>query len=403
MIQRDGSVTWVAILGASCAAILAAGGAGGCSSHGAASDSGVAATAGHSGAGGAAGSSAPACPPGAGGTAVAGAGGGPIGGAPGGTAGAAGQGQPGCALPTGPAGTWVEVTGPSGLSGFTVTDAFAVAADDLMFAGSTFVPTGIPAPVDVEIVRWTHGCWSTELAISPTVTASPHASVHGRSPSDVWATAADLLYHRDANGWTQFRDETWRNTVHQPPFGEPLQFNRVRAAAANDVWIAATSNLLHLSGESWTTYNFDDPGYPTTGATIGFSFNDIWIDSPTSLWFVGPSDQVGNTMDFGFVHHFDGTSWTRTGVGVGGVYAIWRGGTVLWLAESTLANVNGQTAVLSLRAFDGSERAGGADRRYRARPWLAHDDQPLRPSCGRCLGGGRGRRPLRRSGLVAGC
>ena len=170
----------------------------------------------------------------------------------------------------------------------------------------------------------------------------------------MWATAADLLYHRDANGWTQFRDETWRNTVHQPPFGEPLQFNRVRAAAANDVWIAATSNLLHLSGESWTTYNFDDPGYPTTGATIGFSFNDIWIDSPTSIWFVGPSDQVGNTMDFGFVHHFDGTSWTRTGVGVGGVYAIWRGGTVLWLAESTLANVNGQTAVLSLRAFDGT-------------------------------------------------
>ncbi|HVY36841.1 MAG TPA: hypothetical protein VHM31_02870, partial [Polyangia bacterium] len=276
-------------------------------------------------------------------------------GAPAGDAtGAAGQGQPGCALPTGPAGTWVEVPPPPELTGFMATDAFAVGSNDLMFAGSAFVSMGLPAPANAEIVRWKDGCWTTELTMDPTVTAPPHASVHGTGPDDVWATAADLLYHRDSSGWTRFRDETWRNMVRQPPFMEPLQFNRVRAAAPGDVWIAATSNVLHLSDEAWTTYNFDDPSYPGNSASIGFSFNDIWIDSPTSLWVVGSSDQVGNTMDFGFVHHFDGTGWTHDGVGVDLVYAIWRGGPVLWLAESTLALVNGQTARLSLRAFDGT-------------------------------------------------
>ncbi len=337
VIQRERSVKWVAAVTAACAATLAAG-AGGCSSHGGGADSGVASGAGHPGGGGSGGSSAPGCPPGSGG----------------GGGGAAGDGQPGCSIPTGPAGTWVEIAAPSNLNGFSVTDAFAVGADDLLFAGSTFLPTGVPEPAGAEIVRWKHGCWTAELMIAPTVTAPPHASVHGSGPDDVWATAADLLYHRDANGWTRFTDETWRNMVRQPPFMEPLQFNRVRAAAPDDVWIAATSNLLHLSGEAWTTYNFDDPSYPTSGATIGFSFTDIWIDSPRSVWFVGPSDQVGNTMDFGFVHHFDGANWTRTGVGVGGIDAIWRGGALLWLAQSTLANVNGQTTRLSLRAFDGT-------------------------------------------------
>ncbi|HVT08442.1 MAG TPA: hypothetical protein VHO67_13365, partial [Polyangia bacterium] len=272
----------------------------------------------------------------------------------GGTTGAAGEGEPGCALPVGPAGTWVEIPAPAGLAGFTATDAFAVGSNDLMFAGSTFVSMGLSAPANAEIVRWTDGCWTTELMIDPTVTEAPHASVHGTGPNDVWAVAADLLYHRDASGWTRFSDETWRNMVRQPPFMEPLQFNRVRAAAPGDVWVAATSNVLHLSGGAWTTYNFDDANYPAMGATIGFSFNDIWIDSPTSVWVVGPSDQVGNTMDFGFVHHFDGTSWTHDGVGVDQVYAIWRAGAVLWLAQSTLAVLNGQTARLSLRAFDGT-------------------------------------------------
>src|SRR6185295_6797553 len=103
-----------------------------------------------------------------------------------------------------------------------------------------------------------------------------------------------------------------------------------------------------------TTYNFDSAGYPDASASIGFSFADIWIDAPNSIWAAGSADQVGNTMEPGFVHHFDGANWTHTPVGVFAIFAIWRGGSVLWLAQPTLADVNGQTESLTMRAFDGT-------------------------------------------------
>jgi hypothetical protein len=291
-----------------------------------------------------------------GGPGVVGAAGTPAGG---GAAGAGGQGQPGCPIPSGPAGSWVEVPAPSGQSGFHVSDAFAVASDDLLFAGSTFDPAG-PAPAtNARVLRWTEGCWTVELTIPASVTTPDAPSVHGTGPNDLWATASDLIFHRDAQGWTAFADQTWRSLVRQPPsFVGPIEFRRVRAAAANDFWVAASSNVLHWSGQSWTTYNFDDPSYPNASASVGFSFNDIWIDSPSAVWAVGPSDQVGNTMSEGYVHHFDGANWTHTAVGVGGVLAIWRGGTVLWLAQPTLDEVNGQQATLALRAFDGIKAPG---------------------------------------------
>lgn len=101
--------------------------------------------------------------------------------------------------------------------------------------------------------------------------------------------------------------------MKQPPFGDPIEFHRVRAAAANDIWIAASSNILHWSGEAWTTYNFDDPNYPKVSASLAYDFNDIWIDSTSNLWVVGSSAQVGNTMSDGYVHHFDGANWMHTG------------------------------------------------------------------------------------------
>jgi hypothetical protein len=296
---------------------------------------------------------------GAAGTTLGGSGGGPgVGGAAGtpagGMAGSGGQGQAGCQVPSGPAGSWVEVPAPSGQSGFRVSDAFAVGTDDLLFAGSTVDPTTLTAPTNAQVLRWTQGCWTVELTFPPSATAPGYPSVHGTGPNDLWATASDLLYHRDSQGWTAFADQSWRTLVRQPPsFLEPIEFHRVRAAVVNDFWIAASSNILHWSGQSWTTYNFDDPNYPMT-ESVGYNFTDIWIDSPSSVWVVGPSDQVGNTMSQGFVHHFDGANWTHTAAGVGGIDAIWRGGAVLWLAQPTEADVNGQTETLTLRAFDGT-------------------------------------------------
>jgi hypothetical protein len=286
------------------------------------------------------------CPPGTGGVAA-------TGGAAGGAAG-----QPGCSIPSGPAGTWVEIPAPTGQSGFTVTDAFAAGSDDLLFAGTSSPPG--QAPASAAVLRWTQGCWSVELTIAASAMNDlPHPSVHGTGPGDIWAASNDLLYHRDAHGWARFTDDTWRSTAHPAAghFGGFLQFNSVRAAAPGDIWIAATSNVLHWSNEAWTTYNFDEPSYPLSG--VAYSFDGIWVDSSTTVWPIGPSDMVGNTMDFAFIHQFDGTSWTHTGLGVNPeVSAIWRAGALLWLAHSTRALINGQSVSPNLQSFDGSNLSG---------------------------------------------
>jgi hypothetical protein len=285
-------------------------------------------------------------PVGTGGTPTGGAAGTPAGGSNG-----AGQSPTGCLLPTAPAGTWVEISAPPGSSNFDVSDAFAAGPDDLLFAGSTFDPAGLAPPANARVLRWTRGCWSVDLSLAAGMTTPDTPSVHGTGPGDLWASASDVLYHRDAQGWTRFTDETWRNTVRQPPSfvnNGTIEFNRLRAAAAGDLWIAATSNILHWSGGAWTTYNFDDAGFPNTGASVGYFFSDVWIDSPTSVWVVGEAKQIGNTMSEGSVSHFDGTSWTNThNTAVGTVDAIWRGGTVLWLAQPSEDG-------LTLRSFDGT-------------------------------------------------
>jgi hypothetical protein len=293
---------------------------------------------------------------GAAGSAVGGSG---IGGASGsGVAGAGGAvggggGATGCTPPAGPAGSWVEVTPPPGQSGFRATDAFAVGTDDLMFAGNTF--DSITPATDARVLRWSQGCWTVELMIAPSTPTPQFPSVNGTGPNDVWAVGGDLLYHRDAQGWTRFSDESWRGKVRPPAsFAGPIELRRVRAVAANDIWVAATNNILHWSGGQWTTYNFDDPDYPNVSASIGFYFRDIWIDSPSSVWVAGPSDQVGNTMDLAVMHHFDGASFTHTVVPLFSLEAIWRGGSVLWLTGATRADINGVTQDLTLSRFDGT-------------------------------------------------
>ncbi|HXJ23177.1 MAG TPA: hypothetical protein VMT03_23375 [Polyangia bacterium] len=340
----------MATVGVVCAAFFIAGV--GCSSgHGSSPGSGDDPWGGH----GAGGAGAPT------GTATGGTGGAGSGGAAGaGVAGASGQSPVGCSIPTAPPDTWVEILAPSGLSNFDVTDVFAAGTNDLLFAGYSADPTDPTSLSSERIVRWTHGCWSVDLAIPPSADASGSPSVHGTGPDDIWATTGDVIYHRDAQGWTPFTNDSWRAVAHplQPPTAT-LVFNRVRAAAANDFWIAATSNVLHWDGAAWTAYNFDDATLPLSG--VAYQFGDIWIDSPSQVWVVGSGKMVGNMMSAGFIHGFDGASWTHTGVGVGFIYpAIWRGGTELWLAMDTHAYLKGQSMNqasqhTTLLDFDGTE------------------------------------------------
>jgi hypothetical protein len=255
-------------------------------------------------------------------------------------------GQAGCQVPTGTPGTWEEIAPPSGQTNFHVTDSFALGPDDLYFAGSVGDPLTGANITEAHVLRWTRGCWSAELTIPRATAPIDFPSVHGLGPDDVWATASDVIYHRDARGWTRFANEGWRTMVRPPGLGGPVELNRVRAVASNDVWFAATNNILHWDGQTWTTYNFGSPNYPNESGSIEFFFHTIWIDSPTSIWVGGGSDEIGNTMDLSFMHHFDGASWTHTAITLGQVEAIWRVGSALWLANPA--------PMFTIQRFDGT-------------------------------------------------
>lgn len=281
---------------------------------------------------------------GMGGSIGGGGGSGTAGMAAGGTGGA----QPGCQTPLGTPGTWEEIAPMQGLANFHVTDTFTVGANDLIFAGYIGDPTGASGPfTEARFLRWTQGCWTLELTIPAGTAPIDFPSVHGLGAGDIWASAGQAIFHRDAQGWTPLANNAWLTQIRLPPFSSPAELIRVRAAAPNDVWFAATSNILRWNGQAWTTYNFDDPNYPNESASIGFFFRSIWIDSPTSVWVGGGADQVGNTMESSIMNHFDGTNWTRTGLpALGQVYAIWRAGSVLWLANPSVGN--------TLVRFDGT-------------------------------------------------
>jgi len=270
------------------------------------------------------------------------------------TAGAGGSGgQAGCRLPTGTPGIWEEIAPPRGQTNFHVTDSFTLGPNDIYFAGFVGDPITGAGFTESHVLRWTQGCWTAELTIPRGTSPIDFPSVHGLGPGDVWASAGDAIYHRDAQGWTPFANDGWRALVRQPPFGGVFQLHRVRAAGPNDVWVAATRDMLHWNGQAWTAFQFDSPTYPNESASIGFFFHTIWIDSPTSVWVGGASDQVGNTMDISFIHHFDGANWTHTGLpALDQVDAIWRAGSVLWLANPSID--------FTILRFDGTAATGTA-------------------------------------------
>lgn len=282
------------------------------------------------------------------------------GGTPGGSPGSGGgPSAAGCAPLASAPGVWAELSPPAGVAGLRVSDAFAVATDDFFFTGAVIDANGIPT--STHVLRWSHGCWSDELMYAPPpILSNFRPSVHGTGPADVWAVAGELIFHRDAQGWSLFADDSWRAQLRQPlPFMNPLDLVRVRAAGVNDVWVAATAHMLRWNGSAWTVYNLDTAGYPDQTASIGYNYYDFWFDGPNDVWVGATGDQVGNTMDGGLAFHFDGTNFAPFPVNPGTpVYSIWRGGASLWLASLHLSFANGVTTTVPLQRLEGSTSEG---------------------------------------------
>jgi len=249
----------------------------------------------------------------------------------GGTAGAAGGTTPtggvgGVCPPTpGVPGTWVEVPAPAEALGFVARDAFAAGVDDLYFSGQINTGSGTTT---MQVLHFSHGCFTVDLSTISSIVSEP--SVHGLPTGEIWAAGGDQVYRRQGpKAWTPI-DASWQTQVPDP--SQPHWLTRVRAAGSNDLWVTERSNILHYKDGAWTVTNLNDPYYPTTSASIGFWYYDIWIDSPSSVSVVGGSDQIGNTMDPAMLHHFDGVKWTSVSVGTYNVFAMWRADTAFWLA-----------------------------------------------------------------------
>ncbi len=260
----------------------------------------------------------------------AGGGGSPGGGAP-----------PPTPVPTTP-GVWAEVTPPAGLDGFRVSDAFAVGTDDLFFVGSVFAADGTSS--STHVLRWSHGLWTDELTLPPSTGYSSlaRASVHGTGPTDVWAVSGDQIFHRDAQGWSRFADESWRNQLRLPlPFlQQQVDLVRVRAGSPNHVWVAATSHILRWDGSSLDRLQLRRPDLSGHRWERRLQLQRLLDRRPQRRVDRRRLDRVGSTMEPGIVHHFDGTSFTRIGVGAYNVFALWRGGPgLLWAVNSSFSSM----------------------------------------------------------------
>ena len=267
-----------------------------------------------------------------------------------GVGGAAG-GAPGtsCTIP-GAAGAWTEIAARAADNGLTITDSYALGADDLLFAGTT-APGA--SGNQLRVVHFSHGCWTQELSM-PIDASATRASVYGLGAGDLWAVGGDLDPPRRRPGLDRLRQ--W---LAQQDQLTPRKFNapamptlvRVRAVSASDVWFNEVENIVHWTGGAWTSYNFDSPEYSNSG--VAYDFNDIWIDGPNDIWVAGGSDVVGDTYDPSYLRHFDGASWTVFDVALYDVYSIWRVGNTLWLAAADQPPTSG-----SLIPYTGAPTTG---------------------------------------------
>lgn len=251
----------------------------------------------------------------------------------GGRGGSGGAGHLACTCPQGPAAPpsseWTEMQPPVRVENFVGTDAFAMAPDDIYFAGyRRIMPTDNPRGV---LLRWNRGCWTTELTSgegSLTMRPSIHGTNAGTNPAGLFAAIGDEIYQRSPEGtWTTF-DPTWKAQIVLEGHRE-LSLTRIRVVSPSELWATEINAILHYNSGTWTAYQLN-VGEPGEGASIRMGFLDLWVLGPNAVWVAGGSDQVGSTMDPAFLHRFDGASWTSTTVAIYGVTSIWPFDDSIW-------------------------------------------------------------------------
>jgi hypothetical protein len=145
--------------------------------------------------------------------------------------------------------------------------------------------------------------------------------------NDGWAVGRDgAIIHWDGTDW---------NNVTSPV---EYDLEEVFMVDANDGWAVGYAGIIHWDGTTWNNVTVPEPAFSLYG---GYMFNAISMASANDGWAVG-----GTYGIFGgeaHRYHWDGTSWTESNSGDGGLlnsvsmvdsndaWAVGRYGTVLRL------------------------------------------------------------------------
>jgi hypothetical protein len=155
---------------------------------------------------------------------------------------------------------------------------------------------------------------------------------------DMWGTASNDIYAVGQSGNTglatvwHYDGATWSDVT--PPGVTNYSFNSVWGTASNNVYVAGDGGTIRRwNGSSWS-------GMTTTGLPAGTHWNAIRGRSASDIYLAMS----------GYVYHFNGSSWTDTGLldDFGGTYHYLRD---LWAGPSKLYAVGDAGAVIT---YDGS-------------------------------------------------
>jgi hypothetical protein len=153
----------------------------------------------------------------------------------------------------------VAMTTPQLQSVFAIgTDAWAVGNNTILRSQNT-------------------GAWTPTM---PAGMAGDLYSIHGTSPTDLWATG-EKTWHWDGTAWTQ------SNT------GTTDYFLAVYAIAPNDVWGVGVGGVArHFDGTAWTNFP----------AGVNQSLYALWARAGNDVWAAG---------EMGVILHYNGAAWER--------------------------------------------------------------------------------------------
>ncbi|MCC6750063.1 MAG: hypothetical protein IT371_20525 [Deltaproteobacteria bacterium] len=130
---------------------------------------------------------------------------------------------------------------------------------------------------------------SSPVPVPASPLGAPATSVWGSSDSDVWAASGETLYHFDGKTWTA------------DPISPKEPFTSLHGTDASNVWAATANSIWRYDGKTWTSMW----SKPSSIGKIGY-YRQVVTLSPTDVW-------SGDGM-VGEVLHYDGKTWSQTGV-----------------------------------------------------------------------------------------